>query len=517
MVGKDFQGSALKKSTKLDSYLSKVIAYSYKNHFLICNPAISRNPVSSSLLYKVVTHQKPAKTNSRPEKILVKLVRYYLKSFLCFLFFLLHFFAFKFSRLCFDSKRIDKNEDLIIISTFTMIDKIYPTDGFDDPYLGALYKIMEKRNRQFVILCFLFGDKLWNLRRRFQTYNILAEDGSNFVTEFEIMGIREWFDLLKFVLFYPVAVVKLIRKDFGNYDELLREELIETLDKVQLWNYTRYLTGRRLHLLTGQRLKVIEWYENQVIDKLLNKGIRESGSKSTIYGCQFFLKFPLFTNLYPLTSELIHDVLPDEILVSGKYYVDENPDLRIKQGISPRYSYVFDVNLNEQGILDRKDVLILLTYYKDESMRIIKLAERLNKNKWSHRIKVKLHPNHLLLRPFNYPDLWQYTEEDLDTLLLNSSIVITGSTSATMEAAVMGSSVVILGNDKGLTYNPMPEYGKGKIWDMVFDSGGLVQAIDRLSQYRREHPDKVITMANRLKDMFFTQATEEKYIELFEL
>ena len=517
MSSKDFQESALKLSRILDSYLSGVLDYAYENPFLICNPAISRNPVSSSLLYKVVTDQKPSETKGRPEQVLVKLVRYYASSFICLLFFLLHFFVFKFSRLSFNSKGVDKNEDLIIISTFTLIDKIYPKGGFDDPYFGELYEIMKRRNRQFVILCFLFGDKPWNFRRRFQTYNILAEDGSNFVTEFELMGIGEWFDLLKCVLLYPVAVLKLMRQDFGQYDELLRGELIETLDKVQLWNYTRYLVGRRLHVLTGRHQEIISWYENQVIDKLLHKGIRESVSESTIYGCQFFLKFPLFTSLYPLTAELSHGVLPDEILVSGKYYVDKNDGLGIKHGISPRYDYVFDADLSERNIRDRKDVLVLLTYYEDESMRIINLVETSIKDTCSHRIKVKLHPNHLLSRPFRYPDVWQYTEEVLDTLLLDSSIVITGSTSAAMEAAVMGSSVIIVGNDRGLTYNPMPEYGRGRIWDMVFDSGELAQAIEGLRQYRREHPDQVISMAHRLKDMFFTRATEGKYIELFNL
>jgi hypothetical protein len=507
----------LAESTKLDEYLTKVIDYAYKNKFLICNPAISRNPVSSSLLYKVVTHQKPAKAVGRPGKILIKLVQYSLKSFVYFLFFLLHRIAFKQSRLRFDNMIIDRNKDLIVISTFIMIDKIYPKGRFDDPYFGSLYEIMKKRNRQSVILCFLFGDKPWNLTRRIETYNILAKDDRKFITEFELMGLREWFDLIKFIVFYPIAALKLTCKEFGNYDELLREEVIETLDKVQFMNYVKYLVGRRLHRLNDRKLKVISWYENQVIDKLLNKGIRESGSDSKIYGCQFFIKFPLFTSFYPLTAELAHDVLPDEILVSGKYYLDENPNLIINRGLSPRYNYLFHVDLNEQCILDRKDVLVLLTYYKDESIKIIKLVESLNRNKLSQRIKVKLHPNHLLLRPFKYPDFWQYTEEDMNTLLLGSSIVIAGSTSAAIEAAVMGSSVIIVGNEEGLTYNPMPEYGRGQIWDIVFNSDCLAQAIDRLNLFRQKHPDKIISMANCLKNMFFTRTTENKYVELFEL
>ena len=41
--------------------------------------------------------------------------------------------------------------------------------------------------------------------------------------------------------------------------------------------------------------------------------------------------------------------------------------------------------------------------------------------------------------------------------------------------------------------------------------------IGRLSRYRSENPDKVVEMAGKLREMFFTKATEQKYIELFDL
>ena len=83
--------------------------------------------------------------------------------------------------------------------------------------------------------------------------------------------------------------------------------------------------------------------------------------------------------------------------------------------------------------------------------------------------------------------------------------------------AIMGCSVIIVGNDNRITPNPMPEYGKGKIWDMVFDLEGLGQTLIRLSQYRHKNPDDIVVMADELRDLFITKATEQKYIELFDL
>jgi hypothetical protein len=158
-----------------------------------------------------------------------------------------------------------------------------------------------------------------------------------------------------------------------------------------------------------------------------------------------------------------------------------------------------------------------LTYHIDESKRIISIMEAYHKKVPDQKISIKLHPNHLLTKPFDYPDSWEYTEDSLAEACRESYIVVTSGSGAANEAAIMGCSVIVVGNDEGLTLNSMPEYGKGLIWDLAFDQRELEEMIDRLSRYRSENPDKIVEMANRLRDMFFTKATEQKYIELFDL
>ncbi|MHA1936575.1 MAG: hypothetical protein ACW97O_00015 [Candidatus Thorarchaeota archaeon] len=238
--------------------------------------------------------------------------------------------------------------------------------------------------------------------------------------------------------------------------------------------------------------------------------------KSKTYGCQFFDKPPLWRSLYPLSEEARHGVLPDVILVSGRYYLNENADLNIRLGISPRYNYLFDIKLNENNIIERNGLLVLLVYDIHESRKIIRLVEK-GLNGQGHEVIIKLHPNHLLLKPFRYPKTWKYSEENLSELCLRSSMVVTGGSSSALEAAVMGCSVIVMNNIHGTTLNPMPEYGKGKIWDMVTDSSQLGQSMVRLNEFRRESPDKIVKMAQELKEMFFTEATEQKYVELFDL
>lgn len=502
---------------EIDAYLSKVITHAYKNPILIPNPVLSRNPFSSSLLLRIALELPCRNLRFVRIKLIDKLAKYYVKNLIFLCLYLVNFLTFKVSKLRFRREEVGKSRSLIIVNTFTMIDKIYPKKRFEDDFFGEIYEIMSKRGKQYVIFCFLFGDKALNFRRRVETYNIIANDQRNFVTEFEIMQLRDWFALVKFILVYPLLTVSLMWKEFGKFDRFLREEIIETLDSVHFHEYVRYLVGRRLSRLTNRKLKVISWWENLVIDKMLFRGIRDGIADAELFGCQFFAKCPHWTNLYPLDEEIKYGTLPDVVMVSGEYYLGSNPALNVKSGISPRYNYLFAFQLQSRGIPTRDGLLLLLPYSVGDSKRIIKLVKDYQIVNRVTTITVKFHPNHLLAVPFEIPKNWKHTEESLGVLCPKASAVITSESSAALEAAVMGCSVVIVGSDDGLTFNPMPEYGRGEIWDLVFDGKELQQAVTRLSEYRQEKPGEIVALSQKLRDMFFTQATEEKYVELFDL
>ena len=498
---------------EIDEYLSKVIASAYRDTSLICSPAVSRNPFSSPfLLHAARQSQAPASGIGR-WTIARKLAVYFARSFVHLLFLGLCYLTFTLSKLRYRRKDVNKDEDLIVVDTYTIVEKIYQHGQFEDAFFGSLHDILAVRGRRSTVLCFLEAYNPRNLRQRLAAYNILARDGRNFLTEFELLGMRQWFALLRFVVVYPFATLRLARKSFGRFDQLFRRELIDTLDRPQLLNYIRYLVGRRLGTLTDRKLKVIAWCENQVIDKLLFRGIRDSGCEATIYGCQFFTKPFLWRNLYPLEEEAARGVLPDVILVSGKHYL-ENSDINTQLGVSPRYNYLFDIHLDEKSVADRRGLAVLLPYDMVHSRTIIAGVAEYGPTDPVH---LKLHPNHELLQPFDYPETWKQTEDHLSAVCADSRIVITAGSGTALEAAVMGCSVIIVGKDAGLTFHPMPACGKGKLWDLVFDPEDLAGAADRLGSYRQEHPDEIVAMAGELRDMFFTEATEERFIRLFDL
>ena len=518
MKGEELYNALLAKSGRLDAYLARVISYAYQDPMLICNPVLSRVPDASSLLFRIV--QKGAdRPSARPPlvKLALKIARFYLKNSLYFLAMLIHGIVFRASRLRCERDRINRQDDLILLSTFTMIDKILPAGCFVDDYFGRLYDILTKTDRQFVVLCVLFGDRPLNLKRRLETYNILAADGRNYITEFELLGSREWFALLRFIMVYPFAALRLLRKDFGEFDHEFRQELVESLDLVQCQNYVRYLIGRQLGGLTEKRLKVINWYENQVTDKLLFRGLRDAGTRARIYGCQFFIKSPLYANLNPLPEEGRHAALPDIILAPGEQKISVIPGLTVLPGISPRYSYLFNVTHDVDSLAARKGFLVLLTYDIEESQKVIDYVRRYQEHCPELLISIKLHPNHVLANPFQYPETWKTVTESVADLCLATKLVVTSGTSSALEAAVLGCSVVVIGNNHKITINPIPAFGRGKIWDLVFEYEDLGVRLGALLQYREQCPADIARLAKVLRDKSFAEATDKKIIELFEL
>jgi hypothetical protein len=498
---------------ELDEYLSKVIASAYRDTALICNPVLSRNPFSSPFLLHAARQSRAPASGIGRWAVARKLALYFARSFVHLLFLGLCYLTFALSKLRYRRGEVNRDEGLIVVDTYTIVDKIYQCGKFEDAFFGSLYDILSGRGKQSAVLCFLEAYNPRNLRQRLAAYNVLAGDGRNFLTEFDLLSIRQWFGLIRFVLVYPIATLRLAGKSFGRFDQLFRRELIDALDQPQALNYIRYLAGRRLGTLTDRKLKVIAWNENQVIDKLLFRGVRDSGAKATIYGCQFFTKPFLWRNLYPLEKEAACGVLPDVILVSGKHYLEDS-NLNTQLGVSPRYNYLFDIHLDEKSVADRRGLAVLLPYDMVHSRTIIAGVAKYGPTDPVH---LKLHPNHELLQPFDYPETWEQTKDHLSVVCADSRIVITAGSGTALEAAVMGCSVIIVGKDAGLTFHPMPEYGKGKLWDLVFDPEDLAGAADRLGSYRQEHPDEIVAMAGELRDMFFIEATEERFIRLFDL
>ncbi|MCK5686515.1 hypothetical protein KAJ27_20435, partial [bacterium] len=467
---------------KANNYIGGLTSSYYRDVYHIANPVFERNRLLGNFFDELsfqeqTGHHKSFSINKI--EICKKLFRYYFRSLIYYIFFIIHFFCYKISNLRYMKDSVDPEKELILINTYTMIDKIYPAKKFKDNYFLNVYDSLEKRKKQYVILAILFGDRIFNLRKWIATYNILAKDRRNFITEFEILSFMDYLQIFHFILVYPLKTLKLLNIKYDDkYDDLFKMDIVNTLDQIRFQKFVYYLIGKKINRL-NPKIKVITWFENQAFTKLFFKGIRQNTNKINIIGTQFFNINPHLLHLTPLESEKNCDVVPDVIIVKSDYFVNKNTSLLYKAGIAPRENYLYDLKLDKTYIVSRKSILLLLTYMIDESQKIIDMVK---KNIFSD-ITVKLHPNHILNNPFEIPESWKISEDNLPDSCMTAGIVISSSnTGASIEAACMGTSVLFYDESAYKYDNFLNSIGKDSLWSIEKNSETISDKIQNLLQ-----------------------------------
>jgi len=382
-----------------------------------------------------------------------------------------------------------------------MIDKIYP-NGFNDNYFYNILETLERKKKDFIILSILFGDKPYNLRKRYKTYKLLEQSKYNFLSEFELLKISDYFTLLRFIIIYPYYHLNTKKNDKDTFEYLYSIATDETIDSVQVNNYVRYLFGLRLSEYFNAQIKMISWDENQVIHKLLNKGLREKNKKIKIIGTKFFTFAPSWISLENIDAEIKSNVSPDTILIKGKYFHKYYKTNNVKTAFSTRENYLYNMVLTQEK---GNSLGVLLGYDIDDSRDIIEYVKNANTTTFDNII-VRLHPNHKLNCPFDIPNNWKIDDGTLIDFSNNCKKIISVGTGAALESMVLGNFLIILGGKNNITTNTLIDELKGLNWDIFY----TIEQLNYLLVENKKY-DKI-----NIED-YFQEATENVIIKSLEL
>jgi hypothetical protein len=104
-------------------------------------------------------------------------------------------------------------------------------------------------------------------------------------------------------------------------------------------------------------------------------------------------------------------------------------------------------------------------------------------------------------------------------LFKTAKIVIGAASGTLIEAASLGILVISVKNINRFDYNPLPEYGKGIIWEEVTNSIELKGTIARFEAALKDEVknSEIEKVAKEYKRMFFCEPIEENMIRSLEL
>ena len=466
------------------------------------------------MLRKLVFEEAP-RTQS-PFYVLAQLGRFYAHGVLRLSHYTLIFVYIKIvGRRCAPAVWFD-HEKLIVIDTFGLVDRIIRDGTYTELYFPGLPELLQEMGLGFVIFPVLDRYPL-SLSKAHKVIRALQGSAFPIVSEFDLLKLADLAALLKFIVIYPVDVILLAKSVRGasKLGKLFCAELVNTLHQSTppITGFIRYLSAKRLAKSAKCRTNLFSWCENQVVDKGLYRGFRECAPSALIYACQNYVAYPAYVNMRIAESEREFKVTPDIVLVNGPAFLQESDKFQYRLGPSLRYKWLFSANDTGVGKSGCVICLSYLAILSSEMLEVCSAAESLSELP----IPVRAHPafaNNALPR---LPNKWHYTDKELPQLLGDAAVLVTSESGTALEAAAVGTSVIIVASQSSFTCNPMFQIGKGELWDIAFGPGEVDAVFQQLLLFRQNQPIKIQDLADYYKAQCFVEPTVDAIKKAFDL
>jgi hypothetical protein len=248
--------------------------------------------------------------------------------------------------------------------------------------------------------------------------------------------------------------IKAIPKWRGlNISRLVKDEIINDQGSNSVsQGILMYLSFKRFKKEKLEIIGVIDWFENQVIDRGLYLGMRNFFPKIPIKGYIGFIPENYYLGIFPTTYENQSYLIPSEMLVVGDVYAKSIkqfcPKLSVTIGPAFRFRHILNYVQNKNSV--KNIILLALPMKMEEVQRIIILTFQLNLNS-KYKLIIKAHPAsnfkkimHLLPNSTNI--IFEFSDLPLIEIFQNTRLLMTTASSAALEAVACGIHVAIIGN-----------------------------------------------------------------------
>ena len=337
-------------------------------------------------------------------------------------------------------------------------------------------------------------------------------------------------DFLKFTD-YISALISIIKMgNIKKHHVLLKEFNISPIinEEISIKKYTVLSGLLNFHFI--KRLKnekidldlVVDWFENQNIDKGFNLGIKTYYPRVNHIGYKGYIgeqDFNIYNN--PIKFEVDKKLIPETlgvigrglISISKKYYKEQN----VKVFPAFRHNDLWNYQHNYRENIDKKIILVSLPVYLEECTSILKLLfQVVKKNNIDATFHVKPHPvsnfSETLKKLINndWPINFLFVEGDFIQNLHNVSLVLgTGSTSC-VESIALGIPVIIIGSQSNLIHNPIPPSVNNKIWKLAYTNYELKNGILHYLNLNQIQIEELLVIGQEVKEEYFEQANKKK-------
>ena len=414
-------------------------------------------------------------------------------------------------RILYSKPSVNISKSAVKLDVFFLVDKIISDGTFKENYFSSLYKVLEKKGINFVFIPRLFGLSLnpYKAHRQLKSFfDVINNSNYDFLFEYGFFKFTDFVSLTWMIICYPFKTFRLRVKEYNLEDRIFNKNLLKDIGSQSIVPFTRYIFGKNLAELENLD-RIYSWSEFQSLERSFNYAIRKSAT-TKVYACQFNARSSVYFSSYIHDRDELSGYAPHRVYVNGKNYLLETNSVDYRLGVSLRYHNIFlyDVSKNENS-----SKVLLLGSFSDSKNKLI--------FDWAQDVKdliFKAHPSSSIESLKKYiPEKCRVSNKKIYDLFPKIGVVIGTASGSLLEAVACGISVIVLGKKEELIFNPLVDFGKGKIWDFAYSKTELEFKYRELLSYREENQKELYSIAEWYKSNFFIEPTEDAISRIFKL
>jgi len=404
-----------------------------------------------------------------------------------------------------------------------LVDTFLYRDSFDRPYRdrhypGLLEQLSEEERRRIFFL-----PTYYKIRNYAALFRALRESGVNFLLKEDLLRLEDY----AFALTHPFRVLRfgVRRCDFEGLDiaPLVNEALRESFAASgSLEGLLRYRLAQRIRDAAIPVSSVLDWFENQEIDHGSNAGFRRFLPQARITGYQGFVVSPHYLCTFPTADEMRLALIPHRVAVIGEGLVrgaaEFCPDLDVCVAPAFRFAGLWrDAQARSRPTELR--ILVALPLMEDESSDVMEIAKSgvaglalADDVAW--RVRLKPHPatSRRWLAALKREALdarFEFAGGDFDGLLDEADVLISNASSVCVQALARGVPVVVVGNRRGLTLNPIPDGVARELWALCYNAEQVAAALRAFAHRDEAALERHSALARAVRERYFTPVTRD--------
>lgn len=384
---------------------------------------------------------------------------------------------------------------------------------YNDRYYPGLLDSLKKKGIKVRYLAALIGyddvKKAFGEMRRCRTPFLVQDD---------FLKFKDFISLM--MLPFRIASTRIHSMRFRSVDI---DAMVSSDNRVRcgVWSsfqgLLNHLFIKRIAELGVKIEFLIDWNENQIVDRGLVLGIHQYMPQTPIIGYQGYIISPVH-NFYiaPTRYEIEAGVAPDAMAVTGEALIQQARINVIDYEVFAAPAFRFDKVWRERQHQPKKDsfrILVGLPISWPEVQWMCLIVKEISKNLVAENLEfwLKPHPNYdnqkgiMLLSKFLEKNRIEIRTGDINDAIEQSHLFLGATSSTCVEALAKGLATIIIGNENGLTQNPIPEDLPKDMWRLCY---GLEEIVNHITEIMEKDFSNFEGQCDTIRRRCFMPATE---------